>query len=213
MQADDDFATVEEVREAIERLTDADLLRLRKFARWRMSSLGALIRGRDHGDLLEEAIAATLEPGRRAWRKGTVDFLYHLRMTMQSISDGWKTRKDADQILETEMHPADPDEHLEDPLGTAAVGAAEAREDGSRKDDQENRLISNQALDSLRQAVADDAVASEVFDGMCAGLNGPDIKEILGLSEGELQSARRKITRHAASLATRFGPRADRREE
>lgn len=200
---DSEAANLDEVRQAIEQLTTADALRLKKFAYWRMRSLGSVARGRDHEDLLAEAVAATLDSSRRTWRKGAVDFVRHLRMTMQSISDGWRDRKDFSQILEAELYPADPDEMVEDPLGAAVPTPAT----------QEDELIAREALEALDQALAGDATAKDVLSGMRGDMTGPEIKEALGISETELQSARRKITRHAAALQTRFGPTAIPRKE
>jgi len=206
MRVDDpDVASLDDVREAIERLTTADLLRLQSFARWRMGALGLLARGRDSTDLLQEALAATLDPARRTWRKGTVDFPYHLRMAIQSISDGWKTRRDFTETLGPDLYrldPTEPSEATEDPLGTAAAAGRPVREE---EDVRVREVLAGEAIDALEKAIADDATAAQVLGGMRAGMPGPDIKEALDISETELQTARRKIARHAKSLQATFG--------
>src|SRR5262245_846965 len=45
-------ATPAEVRAAVEALTEADIVRLEKFARYRIRGLGRMAGGRDHEDLL-----------------------------------------------------------------------------------------------------------------------------------------------------------------
>ena len=191
-----DVASLDEVREAIEQLTTEDLLRLRSFASWRMRGLGNLARGKGRKDLLQEAMVATLNTSRRKWRKGMVDFPYHLCKTMESISNGWGRRKDFGEKLETDLYPADPDQEVEDLLGSLEPTLP----------DQERQAIARQDLDLLRQSIADDPIATEVLSGMQEDLTGSDIKEILSISETELQSARRKIRRHAQALAQ---PRRD----
>jgi hypothetical protein len=80
-------ATLDEVRAAIENLMPEQLLRLKKYARQRIRGLGRASMGRDHKDLLQEAITATLDPDRRRWNKGAVDFVGHLIGAMRSIAD------------------------------------------------------------------------------------------------------------------------------
>ena len=82
------LATPEEVVKAIESLSDGQLLKLQRSAKWRIRGLGRMALGRDHKDLLNEAITRTLE-GKRTWAKDKVDFPGHLIGAMQSISSGW----------------------------------------------------------------------------------------------------------------------------
>ena len=74
---------------AIQSLSDADNLRLEKFARFRIRGLGRASAGRDWRDLLGEALAATLDPNHRRWNK-SVTFVQHLLGAMRSISTAWR---------------------------------------------------------------------------------------------------------------------------
>src|SRR5580704_13013780 len=85
--------TREEVREAIERLSDADFLRLKFIAR---------IFAPNHSeDILQEALMKTLS-GERTWRSG-ISFIWHLRRVMESIAWGWGKKQDNRLALGTEM--------------------------------------------------------------------------------------------------------------
>jgi hypothetical protein len=76
------------IRNAIETMPAAQLLRLQKFATWRMRSLGDRTAGRGPEDLLSEAITVTLT-GQRVWKEG-IDFCTHLMGAMRSISSSWR---------------------------------------------------------------------------------------------------------------------------
>jgi hypothetical protein len=91
------------VRAAIEGLSEADLLRLEKFARYRVKGVGRMALGRDHNDLLADAIADTLDPTKRRWNKA-VTFVQHLLGAMRSISSHWREQFDPDEArLESDL--------------------------------------------------------------------------------------------------------------
>jgi hypothetical protein len=156
-----------------------------------MRGLGGLARGRGHEDLLQEAIVATLDPSRRRWRKQTVGLVHHLVRTMESISNGWGRKLDfTEEKSETDLWPTDPDEEVEDLIGDL----------GHVPDRQERQTIAKQDLERLKESLVGDTTALEVLSGMQEDLTGPDIKDILGISETDFQSAKRKVRRHAQSL-------------
>jgi len=53
-------ASLAEVQEAIDNLSPADLIRLEGYAVWRIRAIGRKALGRNHEDLLGEAVFATL---------------------------------------------------------------------------------------------------------------------------------------------------------
>ena len=68
-----------------------------------MRGLGRRASGRNHEDLLNEAIADTLDPEKRRWNK-QVSFVTHLIGAMRSIASHWKEQFDADEPrLESEV--------------------------------------------------------------------------------------------------------------
>ena len=99
--------TREEVDQAINRLTHAELLRLRDFAVWRVASLGRASCGRTWEDLLGEAKLSTISGcsnngNGRCWNKN-VGFVIHLIGAMRSISSHWKRDFCANILLESEL--------------------------------------------------------------------------------------------------------------
>src|SRR5262249_8131224 len=99
----DRTASVDEVRAAIESLSDADNLRLESFAMYRIRGLGRRSGGRTHRDLFQEAVHAALD-GTRSWDRSKVDFVGFLLGAMRSISDNWNKRfKDCEPVLESEL--------------------------------------------------------------------------------------------------------------
>jgi hypothetical protein len=95
-------ATPVEINQAINTLRPAELLRLKKYAQFRIKGLGRASQGRNAEDLLYEALNATLG-GNRQWNT-SVSFPVHLRGAMRSISSHWKERfDDAEALLEAEV--------------------------------------------------------------------------------------------------------------
>src|SRR5882724_572575 len=116
--------THEEIDQAIADLTPAQLLRLKKFARWRIRGLGRANLGRDFQDLLQEAITSTIagtgttREGRH-WNK-KVDFVKHITEAMRSISSHWKVQFDEQEAqLESDVKIVAPDGTTISPLDYA----------------------------------------------------------------------------------------------
>lgn len=195
-------ASPDEISQAIEGLTVANLRKLQNFARFRMAALGHLSRGLDAEDLLEEAMTATLD-GRRTWRKSSVTFVNHLMAVMRSTSDNWATRGDRREVVEAELYGRDQDEDEPDDL----LGAVEPTTAG-----QERQLIEKEALEALEVSVSDDPIAREVLSALQLGLKGQDLKDTLGITEDQLRAAMRKIERRAQALQPRFAVVARQKE-
>lgn len=181
---DEKAATQDEIRTAINSLTGPELLRLEKFARLRIRGLGRASAGRDWKDLLGEAIKATLA-GDRRWNN-TVGFVQHLLGAMRSISTGWKKKFDPDEAhLESELirpHPEGGESRILD----------DAR---STNPDAERILMAKQEVEKIQQLFADDALALDIIGGWRSEMTGPEIKEALGISQREYETAVRRIRR------------------
>jgi CheY-like chemotaxis protein len=159
-----------EVDRAIEALTVSDLLRLQRFANFRVRGLGRAARGRTGEDLLGEALLRTLigvEATRegRHWNKN-VDFVQHLKRAMESISSSWKRQfkeKEAYLISELPIHDAEGQEHS--PLDDAVSGHAAADQLLIEKDEEERVLT----------IFKDDPEATQVLLGLLHGLKKNEI--------------------------------------
>jgi DNA-directed RNA polymerase specialized sigma24 family protein len=203
MKADEkEVASPDEISQAIAGLTAVELQRIQKFARFRMAALGRLSRGRDYEDLLDEAMAATLD-GRRTWRKGSVSFENHLKAVMRSTSDNWATREDQREVVEAELYGVAQEEDEADDL----LGAVKPTGAG-----QELHLIEQEAMEALEAAVSDDPVACEVLSAWQLGLKGQELKDTLGINEEQLRAGKKKIDRRAQALQPRFAAVARRKE-
>lgn len=176
-EADEGIASSEEVRAAIESLTDGELLRLERYARFRMRGLGARALGRTHEDLLKEAMAATLA-GDRRWKRRKVDLFTHLIGVMRSYSSHWSEReRPVRYVAESELGPA-PD------VGPTPDRVLEAR----------------QQIRRIEGFFADDAVVLRLIDGMRDGLTGPEIQVTAGLSKRDYESALKRMRRGLARM-------------
>jgi hypothetical protein len=195
-------ASPDEISQAMAGLTIVDLRKLQRFARFRMAALGDLSRGRDHEDLLEEAMTATLD-GRRTWRKSSVTLVNHLMAVMRSTSDNWVTREDQREVVEAELYGVAQDEDEADDL-LSAVKLTTASQD--------TQLIEKEALEALEASVSDDSVAREVLSALQLGLKGQELKETLGITEDQLRAATRKLDRRTQALQPRFAAVARRKE-
>ena len=164
-----------EVERAIEVLTPSELLRLKRFADYRIQGLGRAACGRTGEDLLSEARLRTLM-GAGATRQGRhwnkhVDFVWHLTGAMRSISSCWKRQfKEQEPCLisETLIHDVEGQEHS--PLDNMPSGHATADE----------RLIEKEEEDRVLTKFKDDPVATQVLQGLLDGLNKNEIMSRLG---------------------------------
>lgn len=172
---EDRNATLEEAREAIESLTDADYAKLMLIAR---GFRKARLRGNtvEPEDLLQEAFAKTLD-GTRAWNK-SVSILKHLVGVMRSDSSHEATRRsewsmrplEGEQGKQEEEIPARPDTALED------------------RDEFERAL----------HLFETDEVAQKLLRLKGDGYSASEIQRELGIGNTQYESTLKRIRRHIA---------------
>ena len=171
-----------EVRRAITALTNADKLRLRVAASYRIRGLGQAARNRTPDDLLHEALLRTLT-GERRWRR-SVDFVWHLRRTMESIADNWKKKRgEKETCLFTEVVTVDAEGQEISPLQTVASPEAAA----------DQTLIAREEVDRIFKMFTDDPDATRVLQGLDDGLEPKEIKEKYGLDDRSFAAAKKRI--------------------
>lgn len=179
-------ATPAEIRAALEALSEADHVRLEKYARYRIRGLGRMAGGRDHEDLLGEAVADTLDPTKRRWNKD-VRFVRHLIGAMRSISSHWREQFDPDEPrLESELVRVGEEGDLLSPLDL--VGSEEPAAD--------RILEAKRQLEDIEKAVADDKIVCDILGGMRAEMSASEIREALGLTVVEYETAIKRFRRH-----------------
>jgi hypothetical protein len=88
-------ATSEEIEEAFNALSDVELVKLKKFAAFRIRGIGRAALGRNGGDLLQEAFIS-LVTGDRRWNKEKVNMFGFLHGAVESISSHWGEKSDPD---------------------------------------------------------------------------------------------------------------------
>ena len=161
---------------ALEELTDADLLRLRKKA-----ALYAPGTGLGGDDLLQEAILRTLEAEGRNCPED-VPVAVYLGNAMRSIADG-----ERDKYARQSSIPVDDYDNLPD--GAADIHSLSAEEVVSAQD-QLGRTIYR-----LETLFADDPPALAIVIGDMEEWSATEIKEAESMDDKEYATARRRVRR------------------
>jgi DNA-directed RNA polymerase specialized sigma24 family protein len=178
-------ADTEEINEAIRSLTRAELLKLERYAKWRIRGIGRASEGRNHEDLMQDAVTQTLS-GQRSWNK-SVSFVQYLIGVIRSISSHWKEQFDPDSaLLESEAVYASP-EGKEKNLFLDAPSTAP---------DAERLIMARQEIKQIEILFSDDHQALEVITGWRLEMSGPEIQKELGISQKEHETIARRIRRN-----------------
>jgi CheY-like chemotaxis protein len=175
------------VHQAIEALSSAELLKLQKFAAFRIQGLGRAACGRTWVDLLQEAQLRTLIGAEstirgRHWNKN-VDFVRHLTGVMLSISSSWKRKFKEEAYLESEVIVLDAEGHELSPIDD--IPSADTAADQS--------LIAKEKEDEVMRVFRADDDATRVLQGLLAGMKKNEIIQKRGISNKEYQAAMKRI--------------------
>ena len=176
--AADEYATDQEVEEAIGVLTEADRVRLRRVATFRARPLQGSLLGAD--DLLQEAMVRTVA-GARRWRKKKVTLVKHLIETMRSIAS--HAREDADAGVTVSATCED------------AMGKLDGHDLRSAQPDGAKALAMQQQFDLIQKAFEDDDDVGLVIRGLGDGQRGPEIQRDLGITETQYETIMTKLRR------------------
>ena len=178
-----------EVERAVDALTQAELLQLKKYAASRIQIIGRAARGRTGEDLLNEALLRTLigtlpNGEGRHWNK-KVNFFRHLDGAMRSISSYWTRKFDQrEAYLEAEILPkAGTEEREFSPLENVASGQTSA----------DQALLANEQKDRILALFKNDFEATAVLRGLADGVKKNEIKQQQCLSEWQWQAILRRI--------------------
>lgn len=177
-----------EIDRAIKTLTSSDLLRLQRFAQFRVRGLGRAASGRDWEDLLGEALYRTLmgtkdtQSGRH-WNR-RVPFVQHLAGAISSIASLWKRQfKEKNTFLISELSVHDPEGKEYSPFDDVPSGCTAA----------DDRLIKSSEENLAFSMLQDSPDASQVFRGLVEGLSKSEIMSRDGLDEKRYTAAVRRI--------------------
>jgi hypothetical protein len=186
-------ASPREIAMAIDSLTPDELLRMRAFAVWRVRGLGRRSNGRDHNDLLQEAVARTVS-GERRWNGDSVSFATHLLGAMRSISNHWATQgAEEEPVLFSELAHAAAAGHASNPVECVPSEAAGP----------EALVAVKQEIEALERLFADDGPAARVFDCVRRGLSGSAVLEATGYSRTQYETVMKRIRRRLRHGANR----------
>jgi len=180
-------ATQVEIETAIQSLSSADNIRLQNFARFRIRGLGRASKGRDWQDLIRQALTDTLDPKHRCWNK-SVTFVRHMLGAMRSISTAWKEAFDPDEAsLECDLIQS----------GQEVRVVSIFDDIPSTRPDGERVMVARQEIAEIEKHFAQNSIELDVISGWRAEMTGPEIKEALGISQKEYETAVRQIRRTA----------------
>jgi len=177
-----------EIDRAIKALTSPELLRLQRFAKFRVRGLGRAASGRDWEDLLGEALYRTLMGAEdaqngRHWNK-KVTFVQHLAGAMSSIANVWKRQfKEKTTYLMSELSVCDPEGQEHSPFDDVPSACTPA----------DKQLIEKSEKDSVLELLQDSPHASQVFRGLVDHLKKTEIMSKYGLDEKQYAAALRRI--------------------
>ncbi|MBF0333386.1 MAG: hypothetical protein HQL40_07025 [Alphaproteobacteria bacterium] len=173
-----EYASDDEVADALRALNEADYEALMRSARVR--AMGMV--GQSGEDLLNTAIERLLE-GERRWRRGA-PLLAVIRGILRSLSMDWWRREDLVRIsLEADLALADGERPG---VITGAVDPSPGVE---------RQLIAKQEMESLREAFGEDEIAWEIVLALAGGESPQEIRYAYELTQTQYDSALKRIWR------------------
>ena len=191
-----EYASHEEVAEAIHTLTDADYQKLMLIARyWHRQRYGRSEERITPDEILSDAIARTLDPAQRRWRKEKVSIIKHLDRVMESVSG---------HILESRV------------AETNARGELQTERERMDKEELyprsivEKQIVARQLLEIIKTLFVDNERALSVLNGRALEKTADETCVELGLSKTEYASVTKLILRrfikHAKTLEKQVYP-------
>ena len=158
-------ATRQEIDDAFGSLTQGELMKLKKFAAWRVRGLGRADVEHDGEALLHDAVVATLVgcDGRRGrpWNK-RVDFVKHLTEVMRSMSSHWQEKGKRMPLSGRAEIPN---------VGGKAVGDSHASGEPSA----ERKLAAKEVVAEIFELFKEDKQALSVMEDLRTGMLRKDI--------------------------------------
>ena len=179
------------VAAALAGLSDADFLRLRRFAELRSLRLPML----NWSDLLNETIVRALD-GSRLWPPD-VDFMVFMLQSIRSVaSEQWRRVQRAPVTREADL-----------PGGSPTDDSRPSLDDLGRDDrNPEREVIAERTLQDIMVIFRTDVRATAVLAGLANGDSPAQIQQRSGMTAIQYASAQRRIRR---SLARAFPERGD----
>jgi hypothetical protein len=194
----DHEASLEDIRRAVQSLTEADMIKLSAYANNRIRRIGLSASGRDAHQLLTEAMNSLLESGRRHWYPDKVDLPGFLIGAMWSISSNWARKGARGEVEINETSLIRFSDAGEDPSGFRKIAH-------SQGPDPEEQLLQSELqteerlVEEIESLFKDHLLASLILDGWKAGMKGPEIIEALNIDQKEYRTTARLIRRRIST--------------
>lgn len=175
------IASQQEIAYALRNLTDADLRRLERIARFRILGLNDL----DWQDLLHDAVARLLD-GTRRWPKD-ISLVVFLRETMRSIvSEHWRRKNNAPVLSEAQLHRIDDTErHILENAPDPTTNP-------------ERQMLVTETLAKIEKVFQGDPEAMHVILGMAVGKSPNEIQGEAQMSSKRYATTQKRIRRKLA---------------
>lgn len=197
---DDEQATEDDIRAAIESLTEDDSFRLHAAGR----SFRVGTEYQDAQELINEAVLRTMEGARgaggRHWPKGRVPFVAYMIMTMLSIANGSRDSHDMSMTdrLEGLALPGDTADHVLDFLGFTTPGVeADALE---IEEDAEAIALAKADADRIDAFFASDQEVGWLVMCLKEGQSPAKARELAGFTSTQYETIRKRLRRGVAKL-------------
>ncbi len=183
----------DEVREAIDSLTEAESVKLKRLADGAAYRLRRYVEGIDGGDILQVAIQRVLE-NKRHWKPQKVDFPAFLAGVISSIEFDWRKQgKRGDiPVLETDLPTLNADG---DEMPNAIESAVDHRPSPEHQLADGEELTQEELFQQIEALLSEDSLASLIFSERRRGTKGPEIMKALDLTRTEYDTAVRRMDR------------------
>ena len=200
-------ATSDEVLRAIDALSDADNERIEQFAVNRIRRIGRAANGRDHQDLMQEAVLSLIDGPRHWFPDVGLRFAECLIGAIRSRSSAWAAHRQRNADLpryaglDSELSVRNDEGRLISPFEKLGSLAPTAEEIAIQV---EENTDSKQLADAIAVSFADDEPATYVLMGFEDGLSGPEIRTTLNMTEPQYRTVTRRIQRRAQKIMDEF---------
>lgn len=186
-------ATVEEVSDAIEKVSPDGWAKIYAFAKNRARFMALYGGPVDGPDLVQQAIAALLQE-RRTWKPSQVNFVGLLTGAIRSIASNHKAKSVSSgySIPESQIAPTDDGDESE----ALTALRADSRPNQEQTMIQAEREADNVVLvEELYDFFDHDGEACDVMDGWRAGMSGTEIIEVLEIDRKGYETIAKRIRR------------------
>jgi hypothetical protein len=173
-------ASTDELDEAVNALTPVEWRRLRNYAQYLLHGLGRGAENRTWKDLVNETILAFYRPDGRRWKKDEVDIVRTITLAMRSVASMWRRKFEsgADVSLESDLTV---NKHGE----TQPYSIEQAP---GWRPSAEREFEYKKMLDEIDRLAATRELAPLIIQGMREEMSGPEIRELLNISENAYET-------------------------